>query len=128
MAKSRRQNEPSQRQRRVNELVRHALAEIFQRIELSDPELREATVTVTEVRASSDLREARVFVMPLGGANQDSVVAALQRHRRFLRGALAERVTLKYLPALTFVLDTTFDHSDRVEALLRSDKVAQDLG
>ncbi|RMF10947.1 MAG: 30S ribosome-binding factor RbfA [Alphaproteobacteria bacterium] len=119
--------EPSQRQRRVNELLRHALAEILTRGDISDQELAGEIVTVTEVEASADLRNARVYVIPLGGEKQEQVVAALRRHTRFLRGELARKVTLKYMPALSFELDKRFDSSTRIEALLRSGTVARDL-
>jgi ribosome-binding factor A len=119
--------EPSQRQRRVNELLRHAMADIFMRGDLSDDDLRGAVITVTEVQASPDLKNARVFLVPLGGEKQETILAAVRRHGRFLRGELAHRVELKYVPELTFELDSTFDHSDRVDALLRSGKVARDL-
>ena len=120
--------QPSQRQRRVNELLRHALAEVMLRDEIRDDDLKGVSITVTEVEVSPDLRNARVYVVPLGGANQEAVLAALRRHAKFLRGELAQRVTLKYMPALSFELDTKFDTSDRVDALLRSEKVARDLG
>jgi ribosome-binding factor A len=128
MAKHHARNEPSQRQRRVNELLRHALAEIFLRDEVADDDLAGVAITVTEVRASPDLKNARVYVVPLAGANQDKVLAALERHAKFLRGELARRVELKFSPTLSFELDTTFDQSDRVEALLRSERVSRDLG
>ncbi len=128
MARTRPGKQPSQRQRRVNELVRHAMAEILLRDEIRDDDLKGASITVTEVEVSPDLRNARLYVVPLGGANQEAVLAALRRNARFLRGELSRRVTLKYSPALSFELDTKFDTSDRVDALLRSDKVARDLG
>ncbi len=103
------------------------MSEIFLRVDIADADLAGVTITVTEVEASPDLRNARVYVVPLGGSNQDTVVTALNRHQKFLRGELGHKVTLKFVPALTFSLDTTFDKSDRVDKLLRSDKVAQDL-
>lgn len=127
MAKRHKNSEPSQRQRRVNELIRHALAEIFLRTDITDADLEGVTVTVTEVQASPDLRNARVYVLPLGGANQEAVIMALRRHGKFLRGELTRHVTLKYTPELAFELDTTFDQSDRVDTLLRSDRVSRDL-
>lgn len=125
--KKRSSKEPSQRQRRVNELLRHAMAEIFMRGDISDDDLAGVVVTVTEVQSSPDLKNARVYLVPLGGAKQEAVLAAVRRHARFLRGELARRVELKFVPQLSFELDTTFDHSDRVDALLRSGKVARDL-
>lgn len=127
MAKARRSSEPSQRQRRVNEVLRHAMADLFLRGEISDADLDGVVITVTEVQVSPDLKNATVFVVPLGGENQDVVLLALQRHQKFLRGELARKVTLKYIPALKFKLDMTFDNSDRIDEILRSGKVVQDL-
>lgn len=128
MPRGRSANDPSQRQLRVSEVLRKALSEILLRTEVADPDLSGVSVTVSEVRVSPDLRNATAFVFPLGGANEEAVLAALQRNQRFLRGELARRVTLKYIPMLTFEADASFDESAKVDALLRSPKVAQDLG
>lgn len=119
---------PSQRRLRVGEVVRHALAEILARGEVQDPDLEGLIVTVPEVRLSPDLKVATVFVMPLGGVRQDAAVAALSRNARFLRGEVARRVELKFMPELRFRLDTSFAEADHIERLLRSPKVARDLG
>lgn len=111
----------------MSELLRHALAEVFVREEIDDPVLAGVAVTVTEVRVSPDLRSATAFVMPLGGGDRALVVKALNRHTRFVRGELARRVELKFMPTLAFKLDDSFDRSERIEKLLRSPKVAQDL-
>jgi ribosome-binding factor A len=116
-----------QRQLRVGEVIRHALAEIFARGEVQDADLDGLVVTVPEVRLSPDLKIATVYVMPLGGARQDRVEAALLRNARFLRGEVARRVSLKFMPELRFRLDTSFAESDRIEELLRSPRVARDL-
>jgi ribosome-binding factor A len=117
---------PSQRQLRVGELVRHALSEILQRGDVHDPALEGIVVTVPEVRMSPDLRLATVYVMPLGGQGSDQVLAAFDRNRRFLRGEVAHRVDLRYAPELRFRLDTSFEESERVDALLRSPEVRRD--
>ena len=119
---------PSQRQLRAGEVVRHALTDILARGEVQDPDLEGLVVTVPEVRLSPDLKIATVYVMPLGGVRQDKVVGALARNARFLRGQVARRVALKFMPELRFCLDTTFAESDRIEKLLRSPAVARDLG
>lgn len=119
---------PSQRQLRVGEMLRHALAEILQRGDIADPLLETAVVTVPEVRVSPDLRHATVYVMPLGGEHVGEVVAALERNRRYLRGELAHKVTLKFMPDLKFEIDRSFEAGDRIDALLRSPEVARDLG
>jgi ribosome-binding factor A len=119
--------QPSQRQLRVGEMLRHALAELLERGDLRDPALVGVPITVTEVRPSADMRSAVVFVMPLGGAHVDAVVEALDRAGPYLRRGLAERVAMKFLPELRFVADTTFDRASRIDALLRSPAVARDL-
>ena len=118
---------PTQRQLRVGEALRKALAEIFLRIEIADPDLAGAMITVCEVRTSPDLKNATIYVLPLGGENEDLAVAALQRHKRFIRGELARRVSLRHMPELSFELDVSFSQSGAVEALLRSPRVAQDI-
>lgn len=128
MSRGKSTNDPSQRQLRVSEVLRKALSEILLRTETADPELDGVAITVSEVRVSPDLRNATAYVLPLGGVNEAAVIAALQRNQRFLRGELARRVTLKYIPALSFEADASFEESARVDSLLRSPKVAQDLG
>jgi ribosome-binding factor A len=118
---------PSQRQLRVGELVRHALAEILSRGEVRDPELAGVAVTVPEVRLTPDLKRATAFVMPLGGAAPERVATALERNRRFLRGAVARRVDLKFAPELHFRVDTSFERGARIDALLSSPEVQRDL-
>ncbi len=117
----------SQRQLRVGELVRHALSEFLLRDVVADEALRGVPITVSEVRASRDLRHATAFVLPLGGVNEASVIAALNRHRKFIRGQISGKVALKYMPDIRFEADSTFAQSDHIEALLRSPKVARDL-
>ncbi len=111
---------PSQRQLRVGEMIRHALAEIFTRVDISDPALEQQHITVSEVKTSPDMRHATVFIWPLGGGDPHAIAGALKRHQRFLRGELARRVDLKYMPELVFQLDTSYDEAERIDALLRS--------
>jgi|SRR5215216_4124139 len=118
---------PSQRQLRAGELVRHAVAEILSRGEVHDPVLEGHMITVPEVRMSPDLRQATVYVMPLGGRDEKDVLAALERNRRFLRGEIARRVNLKFAPDIRFRLDERFDEAERIEKLLRSPAVKRDL-
>jgi len=118
---------PSQRQLRIGELIRHALSDILVRSEVQDPELTGVVITVSEVRISPDAKNATAFVIPLGGERQTAVVEALNRHVRFLRGELARAVKLKYVPSVTFKLDTSFDETDRITDMLRSPEVARDL-
>ena len=118
---------PSQRQLRVGEAVRHAIAEILARGEVMDEVLASHVITVPEVRMSPDLKLATVFVMPLGGQDTKPVLAALERNRRFLRGELARRINLKFAPDVRFRLDESFDEARRIDTLLQSDKVRRDI-
>jgi ribosome-binding factor A len=118
---------PSQRQQRVAELVRHALAEVLSRGDIQDPVLTSHVVTVPEVRMSPDLRLATAYVMPLGGRDEKPVLQALDRHRKVLRQEVARRVNLKFAPDLRFLRDETFDEASRINALLRSERVRRDV-
>lgn len=118
---------PTQRQLRVAELIRHALAEILQRGEIVDPVLEGKVITVPEVRMSPDLKVATVYVMPLGGGDGEAVIKALASHAKYLRGLIARRVTMKYAPNFRFLIDTTFDYASKVDNLLRQPQVSRDL-
>jgi ribosome-binding factor A len=118
---------PSQRQLKVGELIRHALAEIFARGEIVDEVLDRYSLTVSEVRMTPDLKLATVYVLPLGGEGAADAVEHLGKHKRFLRGELARRVSLKFMPEIRFKIDTSFASSKRIDELLASPKVARDL-
>jgi ribosome-binding factor A len=118
----------SQRQLRVGELIRHALAEMLTRGEIHDPTIEAHLITIPEVRMTPDLRLATVYVMPLGGREVQEVVAALDRNKRYLRGEIARRVNLKFAPEIRFRADERFDEAERIEKLLRTPEVQRDLG
>jgi len=117
----------SQRQLRVGEAVRHAVADILIHGDVHDPELEGQTITVPEVRMSPDLKLAKIYVMPLGGRDTEIVVAALERNKKFLRGEVARRVNLKFAPDIRFRVDERFDEAERIEKLLRTPAVQRDL-
>lgn len=116
---------PSQRQLRVGEELRHALVQVLERGDIRDPDVAGVTVTVTEVRVSPDLKNASAFVIPLGGAETDRVVAGLNRARPFVRREIARMVQLRYAPDIKFVRDDSFDEAGRIDALLK-DAMADD--
>jgi ribosome-binding factor A len=128
MAKANAPRTQSQRQLRVGELVRHALAEILQRGEVHDDALEGMVVTVPEVRMSPDLKVATAFVVPLGGKGGVELLAALERNRKYLRGEVAHRIELRYAPELCFRLDESFDEGERIDRLLEQPEVKRDLG
>ncbi|TCT06555.1 30S ribosome-binding factor RbfA [Aquabacter spiritensis] len=118
---------PSQRQLRVGELVRHALADVLSRGDHLDPVLAGHMITVPEVRMSPDLKIATCYVMPLGGKDLRPVIKALAANARMLRAEVARRVELKSVPDLRFLEDTSFEEARHIDALLRSPEVARDL-
>jgi ribosome-binding factor A len=119
---------PSQRQLRVAEEVRHALAAVLERGDFRDPDLAGAHVTVTEVRASPDLKHMTVFVTPLGGGDPTVILAALKRAAPYLRGQVSQAVRTKFSPNLVFRADTAIEAAARMQALLASPAVVRDLG
>jgi ribosome-binding factor A len=117
----------SQRQLRVGELVRHAIADMLTRGDVHDPVIEGHLITVPEVRMSADLRLATIYIMPLAGRDADAVVAAFERHKKFLRGEIAHRVNLKFAPDIRFRIDERFAEAERIDKLLRSPAVKRDL-
>ena len=117
----------NQRQLRVGEELRHALARLLRPGELRDPALHDASITVTEVRISPDLRNATAFVMPLAGAHSDDIMAGLKRSAPFLRGRIARMVELRQVPNLSFAFDNAFDNAAHIAELLARPDVERDL-
>src|ERR1700743_1027748 len=118
---------PTQRQLRVGEGLRHALAEILRRNEIRDTDLEGVSVTITQVKASPDMRYATVYCEPLGGQNAKEIVAALNRHKGFLRGEMGHMIAMKFTPELRFVEDESFAEAEKIETILKSERVSRDL-
>jgi ribosome-binding factor A len=118
---------PTQRQLRVGEALRHALADVLRRGEIRDPDLAGVSVTITQVKPSPDMRYATVFCEPLGGQNAKAIIAALNKHKGYLRGELGRLITMKFTPELRFVEDESFAEAQKIEMLLKSDRVQHDL-
>ena len=126
-ARNKTSNGPSQRQLRVGELVRHKLSEMLSRGEIHNDVLASQVVTIPEVRMSPDLKIATAFVMPLGGGDTAQVIAALNDNRKYIRGEVARAVALKFAPDVRFLADESFDEASRIDALLNSPRVRQDI-
>lgn len=118
---------PSQRQLRVGELLRRALADMLARGDVHDPDLQRVSITVGEVRASPDLKHATAFVLPLGGAGVEAALLALRRNRGEIRRLLAREVELRHVPDLRFAADDTFDRLDATRALFAEPRVRRDV-
>jgi ribosome-binding factor A len=118
---------PSQRQLRVGEELRHALAWILERGDIREPIFAELPITVTEVRLSPDLRNATIFVMPLGGKRIPEVLEALRKVKGYLRHEMLKKVEMRVAPNLFFEADTSFDEASHIDQLLHSPEVLRDL-
>ena len=112
----------SQRQLRVGELIKQSLGQIFLRGEAKVPTLETKNITVTEVRMSPDLKNARAYVIPLGGKDTEKVVNALTEFSYLIRKALSKKIDMKFLPKVSFVGDKSFDYAEKIEKLIQKNK------
>ena len=112
----------SQRQLRVGELVKKSLGQIFLRDEAKVPNLDTKVITVTEVRMSPDLKNARAYIMPLGGRNIEKTVSTLTEYSYLVRKALSKKLDVKFLPKVYFVGDKSFDYAEKIEKLIQENK------
>lgn len=117
----------SQRQLRVGETIRHALAGMLTRGEIHSGVLGSRVITVSEVRMSPDLKLATAYIMPLGGGDIAPVLAALEANRRFIRGAIVRGMSLKFAPDIRFRPDESFEEATRIERLLDRPEVRRDI-
>ncbi|WP_347303422.1 30S ribosome-binding factor RbfA [Croceibacterium sp. TMG7-5b_MA50] len=128
MARQPNKNEdPSVRLLKVGERVRHVLSELLTRQTVHDDTLSGHTVSVTEVRMSPDLRQAKAYVKPLLGGDEAEVLTALRRNTAFLQREVAQRLGLKFAPKLRFMSDESFDEAHRIDQLLADPRVSRDL-
>jgi ribosome-binding factor A len=118
---------PSQRQLRVGEEIRSALAMIFAHGETHNPVLDTSSITVSEVRISPDLKNATAYVMPLAGSNKEAVMAALKENASRLRGMVSRKIILRTSPKIAFTLDNSFEEANRINMLLNSERVRADV-
>ena len=112
----------SQRQLRVGELIKQSLGQIFLKDEAKVPVLETKNITVTEVRMSPDLKNARAYVIPLGGKNTEKAVSILTEFSHLIRKALSKKVDMKFLPKVSFVSDKSFDYAEKIEILIKKNK------
>ena len=112
----------SQRQLRVGELIKQNLGQIFSRDEAKLPNFDTKNITVTEVRMSPDLKNARAYVIPLGGKNGEESVSVLTNFSHLIRKALSKKVSMKFLPKVSFIYDNSFDYAEKIEKLIQKNK------
>jgi len=121
------QKQPSQRQLRVAQEIQRIITSVLERGDLRAKEIREAFITVTEVRVSPDLKYATVYVMTLNGQNLGVVLEMLNAEKGAFKKQIGAKLKLRYTPEITFRADDTFIEVDKIEKLLKHPKVAQDL-
>ena len=112
----------SQRQLRVGELIKQSLGQIFLKEEAKVPSLITKNITVTEVRMSADLKNARAYVIPLGGKDTEKAVSILTEFAPLIRKVLAKKINMKFLPKVSFIGDKSFDYAEKIEKLIRANK------
>jgi len=112
---------------KAGELIRRMLAEIIAKEHFRDKDLQGKSVTISEVRVSPDLKHAIVYAAPLGGGDDRTLIAALNRASKFLRGRLGKEMEMKSTPALKFVVDESFETAQDMQKLLNQPHIAQDL-
>ena len=112
----------SQRQLRVGEMIKQSLGQIFLRDEAKVPTLTTKNITVTEVRMSPDLKNARAYVIPLGGKDTDNTVNVLTKFSYLIRKALSKKIDMKFLPKVSFIGDKSFDYAEKIEKLIQKNK------
>ncbi len=112
----------SQRQLRVGELIKQSLGQIFLKDEAKVPILETKNITVTEVRMSPDLKNARAYVIPLGGKDSEKTVNILTEFSHLIRKALSKKIEMKFLPKVSFVSDKSFDYAEKIEKLIQKNK------
>ena len=118
---------PTQRMLRIGELIRHRIAELLVRGDIHDDVIAGHIITIPEVRISHDLKLATVYVMPMGGEDLKPVIAALEKNKKFIRTEVAHALNLRYAPDLRFRQDETFEEASRIDRLLDSPHVRQDI-
>ena len=123
---SRENTSKSQRQYKVGELIRKTLVEVFEKVEVRDPDLTNVSITISEVSISPDLKAATVYVMPLGGNGQDGVLSGLRRASSFLRSKIAKIIQLRSVPRLDFKIDTAFDNSNNLNKVFKMADISSD--
>jgi len=112
----------TQRQLRVGELIKQSLGQIFLRDEAKVPSIETKNITVTEVRMSPDLKNAKAYVIPLGGKDTEKAVNVLTEFSYQIRKVLSKRVNMKFLPKVYFVSDKSFDYAEKIEKLIQKNK------
>ena len=116
----------NKRQLRVGEQLRHILSSILAEDNIHDPDVTGISITVTEVQPSTDMRNATVYVIPLGNDDVSTLITGLNRSAGFIQSELGKQLTMKFTPRLTFKKDTSFEYGNHIDALIRKNQTTED--
>ena len=119
--------EPTQRMLRIGEIIRRSIDGVFRRGDIRDPDFQNLMITIPEVAMTPDLKIAKVYVAPLGGGDGEALATLLNKKCKFVRGRIAQDLSLKYTPSVKFYADMRYDEASRIEALLQRPQVQEDL-
>ena len=112
----------SQRQLRVGEELRHLISNVLHRETFYDAILECNNITVTEVNVSPDLKNAKVYFMPLGGEHKTEVLESLNKIKGYIQKLISSDIKLRQIPRLSFVIDTTFEYASKIDGILHNIK------
>ena len=110
----------SQRQLRVGEELRHLISNALHRETFYDVVLENNNITVTEVNVSPDLKNAKVYIMPLGGENKIEVLESLNKIKGYIQKLISSEIQLRQIPRLSFVIDTTFEYANKIDNIIKN--------
>jgi ribosome-binding factor A len=116
--KSKNSSVKSQRQLKVGEELRHLISNALLRSSFYDEYIENNNITITEVNVSPDLKNAKVYVMPLGGKNKLDVLNGLNKVTGRLKKIISSNISLRQTPKLIFKLDETFDNAKKITDIL----------
>ena len=121
-SKSKNNSTKSQRQLRVGEELRHLISNALLRESFYDQIIENNTITVTEVNVSPDLKNAKVYIMPLGGENKLEVLDSLNKSNGRIKKLISNNINLRQIPKLQFKIDETFEYAKNIENILQKVK------
>ena len=121
-SKSKNNSTKSQRQLRVGEELRHLISNALLRESFYDQIIENNTITITEVNVSPDLKNAKVYIMPLGGENKLEVLDSLNKSNGRIKKLISSNINFRQIPKLQFKIDETFEYAENIENILQKIK------
>ena len=117
----------SQRQKKVQEILRAALVEDLQRGLTKEPLLDNEMITINYVDVSPDLKHVKFFFLPFNEKKKEDFLEAFKRANKVIRREIGQRVHLKYVPTINFVFDNSITEVRKLDKIFASKKVKKDI-